>query len=66
MTTTGFHGGAITQALPEVNHTRTTRIELGRIGVNLNQQVRAMNTAVTSGQHIPNVEESLAVVKEAH
>ncbi len=39
-------------------------VELGRIGVNLNQLIRAMNTSVASGQFIPNVEESLAVVQE--
>jgi hypothetical protein len=53
---------AIAPIPPEVN--RATAIELGRIGVNLNQQVRAMNTALASGQHIPNVEEALAVTKE--
>ena len=47
---------------PEVN--RQTAVELGRIGVNLNQLQRAMNTSVASGQFIPNVDESLAVVKE--
>jgi antitoxin component of RelBE/YafQ-DinJ toxin-antitoxin module len=47
---------------PEVN--RKTAVELGRIGVNLNQLIRAMNTSVASGQFIPNVEESLAVVQE--
>jgi DNA-binding FrmR family transcriptional regulator len=35
-------------------------VELGRIGVNLNQLVRAMNTAIASGQEISNVD-----VKEA-
>ncbi len=47
---------------PEVN--RQTATELGRIGVNLNQLQRAMNTALASGQFIPNVDESLAVVQE--
>jgi hypothetical protein len=47
---------------PEVN--RKTAVELGRIGVNLNQLQRAMNTSVASGQFIPNVDESLAVVQE--
>ncbi|MBD0346536.1 MAG: plasmid mobilization relaxosome protein MobC [Coleofasciculus sp. Co-bin14] len=47
---------------PEVN--RKTAVELGRIGVNLNQLIRAMNTSVASGQFIPNVDESLAVVQE--
>lgn len=47
---------------PEVN--RKTAIELGRIGVNLNQLVRAMNAAIVSGQHIPNVSEAISVVEE--
>jgi hypothetical protein len=47
---------------PEVN--RQTAVELGRIGVNLNQLQRAMNTALACGQFIPNVDESLAVVQE--
>jgi hypothetical protein len=55
---------AIAPMLPEVN--RATAIELGRIGVNLNQQVRVMNTALASGQHIPNVEESLAEVQKVY
>ena len=41
-------------------------MELGRIGVNLNQLIRAMNTAVASGQDIPNLEESLAVVEKVY
>jgi hypothetical protein len=41
-------------------------VELGRIGVNLNQQILAMNTAVASGQDIPNIEESLAVVEKVY
>jgi hypothetical protein len=49
---------------PEIN--RVTAVELGRIGVNLNQQIRAMNTAIASGQNIPNLEESLAVVQEVY
>ena len=49
---------------PEVN--RKTAVELGRIGVNLNQLQRAMNTAVASGQDIPNLEESLAVVDKVY
>ncbi len=32
---------------PEVN--RQTMTQLSRIGVNLNQQIRAMNTAIASG-----------------
>lgn len=49
---------------PRVN--LDTARELGKIGVNFNQQIRAMNTAIASGQHIPNVEESLSVVKEIY
>ena len=55
---------ALAPRQPEVN--RQTAIELGRIGVNLNQQVRAMNTAIASGQHIPNVSEALSVVEEVY
>jgi hypothetical protein len=50
--------------MPEVN--RRTAVELGHIGVNLNQQIRAMNTAIASGQDIPNIEESLAVVEKVY
>jgi hypothetical protein len=49
---------------PEVN--RQTATELGRIGVNLNQLQRAMNTSVASGQFISNVDESLAVVEQVY
>jgi len=52
----------IPSVIPEVN--RQTAVELGRIGVNLNQLQRAMNTALASGQFISNVDESLAVVQE--
>jgi hypothetical protein len=54
----------ITTKKPEVN--RQTAVELGRIGVNLNQLQRVMNTAVASGQDIPNIEESLAVVEKVY
>jgi len=50
--------------MPEVN--RLTAAELGKIGVNLNQQIRAMNTARASGQDIPNIEELLAVVEKVY
>jgi hypothetical protein len=53
---------AIAPMPPEVN--RATAIELGKIGVNLNQQVRAINTAIASGQHIPNVDETLLITRE--
>jgi hypothetical protein len=52
----------IATAPPEIN--RMTAVELSRIGVNLNQQVRAMNTALASGQHISNIDEALATVSE--
>jgi hypothetical protein len=44
-------GKSPTTIQPEVN--RQTAVELGRIGVNLNQLQRAMNTSVASGQFIP-------------
>src|SRR4028119_285031 len=50
--------------MPEVNW--LTVAELGKIGVNLNQQIKAMNAALASGQDIPNIEESLAVVEKVH
>jgi hypothetical protein len=54
---------AIAPVPPEVN--RVTAVELGRIGVNLNQLVRAMNTAMAQGQLIPDVDvkEALSQVK---
>jgi hypothetical protein len=52
---------AIAPVPPEVN--RATAVELGRIGVNLNQLVRAMNTALASGQLLPDVKEALNQVK---
>ncbi len=52
---------AIAPVPPEVN--RATAVELGRIGVNLNQLVRAMNTAIALGQLLPDVEEALNQVK---
>jgi hypothetical protein len=55
---------AIAPVPPEVN--RVTAVELGRIGINLNQLVRAMNTAIAVGQFIPDVDvkEALSQVKE--
>jgi hypothetical protein len=54
---------AIAPVPPQVN--RVTAVELGRIGVNLNQLVRAMNTAIAQGQLIPDVDvkEALSQVK---
>lgn len=54
----------IPRPMPKVN--QQTAYELGKIGVNLNQQIRAMNTAIASGQFIPNVEESLFVVEQIY
>lgn len=45
--------------LPPVN--RVVAVELGRIGTNLNQQIRAMNTALASGQEINNVDETMTL-----
>ena len=53
---------AIAPVPPEVN--RVTAVELGRIGVNLNQLVRAMNTAIASGQQISNVDEALTTLNQ--
>jgi hypothetical protein len=52
----------ITPAPPEVN--RTTAVELGRIGVNLNQLVRAINTVVALDQEIPNLSKVLNLIDE--
>jgi hypothetical protein len=52
---------AIVPVPPEVN--RATAVELGRIGVNLNQLIRAMNTAIARGQLLPDVKEALNQVK---
>jgi hypothetical protein len=46
---------------PAVN--RATAVELGRIGVNLNQLVRAINTASALGQLLLNVEKALNQVE---
>ena len=52
----------ITPVPPEVN--RTTAVELRKIGVNLNQIARAMNTAIASGQQISNVDEALTALNQ--
>ena len=54
----------LSPALPPVN--QVTAVELGRIGVNLNQQVRAMNTALASGQRITNIDEAMQRVEEVY
>jgi hypothetical protein len=40
--------------------------QLGRIGNNLNQQVRALNSAVKAGQNIENYTEAMQTVHEVH
>ena len=54
----------IPPSLPEVN--RLTAVELGKIGVNLNQQTRAMNRAVAEGQDIPNIDEAKEAVNKVY
>jgi hypothetical protein len=50
--------------MQEVN--RLTAVELGKIGVNLNQQILAMNRAVAEGQDIPNIDEAKEAVNKVH
>lgn len=52
----------ITATPPEVN--RITAVELGRIGLNLNQLVRAINTVVALNQEISNLSEVLSLINE--
>ena len=40
--------------------------QLARIGNNLNQQVRALNSAVKAGQNIENYTEAMQTVHEVH
>lgn len=47
-------------APPKIND--QTAAQLGKIGNNLNQQIRAMNRAVKAGQALPNLEEIMEVV----
>ena len=54
----------IPQSLPEVN--RLTAVSLGKIGVNLNQQILAMNRAVAEGQDIPNIDEAKEAVNKVY
>jgi hypothetical protein len=51
-------------SLPEVN--RLTAVSLGKIGVNLNQQILAMNRAVAEGQDIPNIDEAKEAVSKVY
>jgi hypothetical protein len=41
-------------------------VSLGKIGVNLNQQILAMNRAVASGQDIPSIDEAKEVVNKVY
>ncbi len=54
----------IAPAQPTVNY--QTSAQLGRIGNNLNQQIKAMNSALACGQELPNVLEAMQVVEEVH
>jgi hypothetical protein len=51
-------------SLPEVN--RLTAAELGKIGVNLNQQILAMNRAVALGQDIPKIDGAKEAVNKVY
>jgi hypothetical protein len=50
--------------MQEVN--RLTAVELGKTGVNLNQQILAMNRAVAEGQDIPNIDEAKEAVNKVY
>lgn len=52
----------ITPALPPVNY--ETVYQLGKVGNNLNQQVKAFNTALKTGIELPGIVESLETVNE--
>lgn len=52
----------ITPALPSINY--ETVYQLGKVGNNLNQQVKAFNTALKTGSDIPGIKESLETVNE--
>ncbi len=52
----------ITPALPPINY--ETLYQLGKVGNNLNQQVKAFNTALKTGIDMPGVLESLETVNE--
>lgn len=47
---------------PAINY--ETVAQLGRVGNNLNQQVKAFNSALKAGQDIPEILESLETVNE--
>jgi hypothetical protein len=52
----------ITPALPPINY--ETLYQLGKVGNNLNQQVKAFNTALKTGIDMPGVLENLETVNE--
>ena len=52
----------ITPPLPRVNY--ETVYQLGKVGNNLNQQVKAFNTALKTGMELPDILENLETVNE--
>ena len=52
----------ITPPLPRVNY--ETVYQLGKVGNNLNQQVKAFNTALKTGMELPGILENLETVNE--
>lgn len=52
----------ITPPLPPVNY--ETVYQLGKVGNNLNQQVKAFNTALKTGTDLPRILESMETVNE--
>ncbi len=52
----------ITPPLPPVNY--ETVYQLGKVGNNLNQQVKAFNTALKTGMKLPGILENLETVNE--
>lgn len=52
----------ITPPLPKVNY--ETVYQLGKVGNNLNQQVKAFNTALKTGMELPGLLENLETVNE--
>jgi hypothetical protein len=54
----------IPQSLPEVN--RLTAVKLGKSGVNLNQQILAMNRAFALGQDIPIIDDLRILLTNHH
>jgi hypothetical protein len=52
----------ITPPLPPVNY--ETVYQLGKVGNNLNQQVKAFNTALKTGMELPGILENLETVNQ--